>query len=149
MFKRMVVLLILCVCALTVVSAAQERVPVRTDLQHQFDRNRDGFIGPDEQAMLREFSEARERIEGLREEARQIEERAGRLRAEAEEIERSINRRFRGAEPAEQMEGMKRHIAELKEAAARAQREGRRDEAERSEERRVGKECRSRWSPYH
>ena len=23
------------------------------------------------------------------------------------------------------------------------------DEAERSEERRVGKECRSRWSPYH
>ena len=24
-----------------------------------------------------------------------------------------------------------------------------RDEAERSEERRVGKECRSRWSPYH
>ena len=24
-----------------------------------------------------------------------------------------------------------------------------RNEAERSEERRVGKECRSRWSPYH
>ena len=24
-----------------------------------------------------------------------------------------------------------------------------RDDAERSEERRVGKECRSRWSPYH
>ena len=23
------------------------------------------------------------------------------------------------------------------------------DQAERSEERRVGKECRSRWSPYH
>ena len=23
------------------------------------------------------------------------------------------------------------------------------DEAQRSEERRVGKECRSRWSPYH
>ena len=23
------------------------------------------------------------------------------------------------------------------------------DEADRSEERRVGKECRSRWSPYH
>ena len=29
------------------------------------------------------------------------------------------------------------------------QREGKLDEAERSEERRVGKECRSRWSPYH
>jgi len=26
---------------------------------------------------------------------------------------------------------------------------GRNDEARRSEERRVGKECRSRWSPYH
>jgi len=28
-------------------------------------------------------------------------------------------------------------------------REGRANIAERSEERRVGKECRSRWSPYH
>ena len=27
--------------------------------------------------------------------------------------------------------------------------QGKREEAERSEERRVGKECRSRWSPYH
>ena len=26
---------------------------------------------------------------------------------------------------------------------------GRKDEENRSEERRVGKECRSRWSPYH
>ena len=30
-----------------------------------------------------------------------------------------------------------------------AARFGRPDIAERSEERRVGKECRSRWSPYH
>src|SRR2546425_10300481 len=28
-------------------------------------------------------------------------------------------------------------------------RRGRRPQGERSEERRVGKECRSRWSPYH
>ena len=27
--------------------------------------------------------------------------------------------------------------------------DGVRESAERSEERRVGKECRSRWSPYH
>src|SRR2546429_6740970 len=30
-----------------------------------------------------------------------------------------------------------------------ANREGADDEQDRSEERRVGKECRSRWSPYH
>ena len=62
MFRRMIILSIVCVCALAVVSAGQERVPVKTDLQHQFDGTQDGFIGPDEQAMLREFSEARERI---------------------------------------------------------------------------------------
>src|SRR3712207_8139179 len=31
----------------------------------------------------------------------------------------------------------------------RAQQRQERDEPDRSEERRVGKECRSRWSPYH
>ena len=36
----------------------------------------------------------------------------------------------------------KRHITSLAEAEAA-------DELLRSEERRVGKECRSRWSPYH
>ena len=34
-------------------------------------------------------------------------------------------------------------------AAKRAELADAIDEAERSEERRVGKECRSRWSPYH
>ena len=38
-------------------------------------------------------------------------------------------------------EGMRVHLAEM-EAIAN-------DPAKRSEERRVGKECRSRWSPYH
>ena len=33
--------------------------------------------------------------------------------------------------------------------SARLSRTQSRDEAMRSEERRVGKECRSRWSPYH
>src|SRR5579859_5459285 len=34
-------------------------------------------------------------------------------------------------------------------AQERARQEAKHAEAERSEERRVGKECRSRWSPYH
>ena len=83
MFRRMVILSIVCVCALAVVSAGQERVPVMTDLQHQFDRNQDGFVGPDEQVMLREFSEARERIEKLLAEAREAEARARLMRAAA------------------------------------------------------------------
>ena len=130
MFRQMVVLSIVCVCALTIVSAGQERVPVETDLQHRFDRNRDGFIGPEEQALLREFSEARERVEKLRAEAREAEERARLMRAEAEEIERSLQRRFRGPQSAEAMEDMRRHLAELKEAAASAEREGRGKEAD-------------------
>ena len=40
-----------------------------------------------------------------------------------------------------------RAIAELDNAKKRAARE--REDYTRSEERRVGKECRSRWSPYH
>src|SRR2546425_11978471 len=35
------------------------------------------------------------------------------------------------------------------EAIEHEQHERNRDDGERSEERRVGKECRSRWSPYH
>src|ERR1035438_5296036 len=44
----------------------------------------------------------------------------------------------------------KKHVAGLKEAGAEdAELVGRCHLAARSEERRVGKECRSRWSPYH
>ena len=113
----MIVLSVMCVCVLAVVSAGQERVSVRTDLQHQFDRNRDGVLGPEEQEMLREFSEARERAEQLRAEAREAEDSARRMRAEAEEIERSLRRRFQGPQSPEAWEEMQRHIAELKEAA--------------------------------
>jgi len=126
----MIVLSIVCMCAFTIVSAGQERVPVKTDLQHQFDRNQDGFIGSEEQALLQEYSEARERIEKLRMEAREAEERAKVMRAEAEEIERSLQRRFRGPQPREALEGMRRHLVELKGAAARADREGRGDQAD-------------------
>ena len=37
----------------------------------------------------------------------------------------------------------------VKTLSCAASEEGRKTIAERSEERRVGKECRSRWSPYH
>ena len=39
--------------------------------------------------------------------------------------------------------------AEAKEEAMKLQKEGNPMQLVRSEERRVGKECRSRWSPYH
>src|SRR2546423_435393 len=42
----------------------------------------------------------------------------------------------------------RRYIDDIKTSAAQAK-EAERARAERSEERRVGKECRSRWSPYH
>src|SRR5258708_30200601 len=48
----------------------------------------------------------------------------------------------RPRDPAEAGEGLDRG------AAARAKRRGGKED-DRSEERRVGKECRSRWSPYH
>src|SRR3712207_7067411 len=54
---------------------------------------------------------------------------------------------------------LERHAANLERAAVELHRlrgdqaalepGGSRDQLERSEERRVGKECRSRWSPYH
>jgi len=45
--------------------------------------------------------------------------------------------------------GERLSAAEGQEAVDAARRAVRLDPAERSEERRVGKECRSRWSPYH
>src|SRR2546422_8936528 len=44
--------------------------------------------------------------------------------------------------------GLRDHV-DLVDLADRAARVVRDDEVDRSEERRVGKECRSRWSPYH
>ena len=41
----------------------------------------------------------------------------------------------------------KRHLLEVK--SSRRKRRLSKDQRSRSEERRVGKECRSRWSPYH
>src|SRR2546425_6738579 len=47
------------------------------------------------------------------------------------------------AEPAEQRQGLEPRPRRIAEAGEQEQLE------DRSEERRVGKECRSRWSPYH
>ena len=49
-----------------------------------------------------------------------------------------------------EMEDMRREIEELKKSSGADEMAGAmRDIEKRSEERRVGKECRSRWSPYH
>src|SRR3712207_4179822 len=46
-------------------------------------------------------------------------------------------------------EPFEQNVAITKRVVERAHAKGISVEAERSEERRVGKECRSRWSPYH
>ena len=53
-----------------------------------------------------------------------------------------IGTRARGAEPVLRIMGTETKNRVLKKAAENLV-------ADRSEERRVGKECRSRWSPYH
>ena len=47
------------------------------------------------------------------------------------------------------LEGCKHAVFEILSNAIDEAREGHGDTVIRSEERRVGKECRSRWSPYH
>src|SRR2546427_4293526 len=60
-----------------------------------------------------------------------------------------------GRESAARLGPLRRHLDPRRAAADdrarphRRPRPGRRREVARSEERRVGKECRSRWSPYH
>ena len=55
-----------------------------------------------------------------------------------------LRERYDGARTAMFLEGtLKAHLLEIQEQARE------RMEVLRSEERRVGKECRSRWSPYH
>lgn len=131
MLRQIFVLSILCVCTFTVVTAGRERVPVKTDLQHQFDRNRDGFIDLDEQAILRKYSEARERIESLLAEAREAEQSARRMRAEAKEIEQSLQRRFRGLQQSDAPERMQKKLPKIREAAGRAEQDGRVNEAKK------------------
>src|SRR2546430_4840690 len=88
---------------------------------------------------------------------RSVEDRERRIQQQLDEAERA------GAEAARLLEEHKRTIASAKaeaqemlakvKALADKERETllakARQEYERSEERRVGKECRSRWSPYH
>lgn len=61
MWKKTIILTIVCVFALALVSIAEDRVPVKNELQKRFDRNRDGFIDRDEQKALQKFQEIRER----------------------------------------------------------------------------------------
>jgi len=129
MCKNVVILSIACALVLCIVSIAQERVPVKDEMQKHFDRNRDGFIDGKELEMMHNFGQAREKIEKLRTMAREAEEKANNFRAEAEELQRNLEREFELPPAAGQMEPMYAEIAELKEAAERAQREGQPDKA--------------------
>src|SRR5256885_8598783 len=62
---------------------------------------------------------------------------------------RPVRRRAlrRQARPAE--DGAREHLGPSRRVLRDAARRGARPDRGRSEERRVGKECRSRWSPYH
>lgn len=114
---------------LCIVSIAQERVPVKDEMQKHFDRNRDGFIDGKELEMIRNFEQTREKVEKLRVMAREAEEKANNFRAEAEELQRNLEREFELPPAAGQMEPMYAEIAELKEVAERAQREGQPEKA--------------------
>jgi chromosome segregation ATPase len=129
MCKNVVILSIACALVLCIVSIAQDKVPVKDEMQKHFDRNRDGFIDGKELEMMHNFGQAREKIEKLRTMAREAEEKANNFRAEAEELQRNLEREFELPPAAGQMEPMYAEIAELKEAAERAQREGQPDKA--------------------
>jgi len=129
MCKNTVILSIACALVLCIVSIAQERVPVKDEMQKHFDRNRDGFIDGKELEMIHKFEQTREKVEKLRVMAREAEEKANNFRAEAQELQRNLERKFELPPAAGQMEPMYAEIAELKEAAERAQREGQPDKA--------------------
>ena len=122
MFRQMVVLSIVCVCALTIVSAGQERVPVETDLQHRFDRNRDGFIGTEEQierlytmAVDAKAAGQYDRADAIYHEAKEMEQRLKNI-AEPKKGVGQENRLERQVEQLrDQVNGLRKEIEELKE----------------------------------
>ena|GEM_PF-4277836 len=115
MFRRVVFQSMALVLIFSAVSIAAERAPVEKDAQARFDRNRDGFLDEGERESMHRFME--------------MSERARRLRAEAEDIEMALKREF-GPPDRPGLKGRPRvEIAELREAAERAEREGRPDEA--------------------
>jgi len=129
MWKKMMILSILCVFGLAIVSIAEERMPVTEELHRRFDYNRDVLIDRSEQKSLQKFDEIRARIEKLRSMAREAEEKSKRFQAEAEELERVLKHEFGRREMAGRMEEMHAQLAELKEAVERAKREGQHDKA--------------------
>ena len=135
MWKKTIILTIVCVFALALVSIAEDRVPVKNELQKRFDRNRDGFIDRREQKPLQKFQEIRERIEKLRSMAREAEEKAKHFRAEAKELKEALKREIGRRQMAGRMEKMHAGLAELKEAIEHAKREGWHDKAAELHER--------------
>jgi len=138
MYKNVLMLLIACVLCWGVVSIAEDRMPVKDEVQKQFDKNKDGFIDGKELTMLRKFEQAREKIEKLRVMAREAEEKARQFMAEAEELQRNMEREFELPPAAPQMEQMNAKLTELKEAAERAEQEGQHDKAAQLREKAKG-----------
>jgi len=133
MWKKTLILTIVCVFALALVSIAGDRMPAKEDLQEMFDRNLDVFIDRGEQnALQREqnalqkfleirahsekLQELKGRIEKLRSMAREAEEKAKHFRAEAEELERTLKREMEHRDKAKHIDEMHAQLAELKEA---------------------------------
>jgi len=105
MWKKMLILAVACVLIAAALCAGQDKI-----------------------------AEAKERIVQLRKQAHEAESRGDREQVkrflnEAEEIERAVKREFEQRERPGNIDGLRREVAELKEAAARAEREGQHDKA--------------------
>lgn len=125
MWKKVFVLSIVCAFVLALASAAEDRAHDEKDLE----RDHYDFVVRDKQRQSDEFLEIRERIEKLCAMAREAEAKAKHFWAEAEELERTLKRRFGQREMPEPMDRMHDRLAELREAAKHAKREGHHDKA--------------------
>ena len=129
MWKKVFVLSIVCAFVLALASVAEDRAPDENDLERHPDQKDYEFVVRDKQRQSDEFLEIRERIEKLCAMAREAEARAKHLWVEAEELERTLKRRFGQREMPEPMDRMHDRLADLREAAKHAKRQGHYDKA--------------------
>jgi len=128
MCKKICGLLIVWIFALAVVSAAEEKKSIKDNPAERADRYY-GFVDREQQRQPDKFDEMKERIEKLCVMAREAEEKAKRFWAEAEELERALKSKFVQQRAIEPIEKMHAKVAELEEAAERAEREGHHDKS--------------------
>ncbi|MHC4601975.1 MAG: hypothetical protein ACYS6W_01450, partial [Planctomycetota bacterium] len=92
MWKKTIILTVVCVFALALVSIAEEKVAVKSELHRRFDNNHDLLIDRGEQKALQKYQELIERFEKLRSMAREAEEKSKRLWSEAKELGQVLKR---------------------------------------------------------